>query len=212
MTFMPDDFRRGMVSGDGASTKSTCPASKAAAAGRRLRHRDQHEPVVLGHPRRVPVVLVLDQLQALARHDPVELVGPGAGRRLGILRVVEVGLLDRALRDHVPDAQIVRRERVRRLREDRDGAVVDLLGVVDVDRAHAVARVVDRVEALRLVVDQALDVPHHQVGRQVAAVVELHALAQLDDPSLVVGGIDGPLGRRGPASAAPPGRSGTDPS
>ena len=31
MTFMPDDLRRGMVSGDGASTKSTWPDISAAA-------------------------------------------------------------------------------------------------------------------------------------------------------------------------------------
>ena len=31
MTFMPEDFRRGIVSGDGASMKSTWPARSAAA-------------------------------------------------------------------------------------------------------------------------------------------------------------------------------------
>jgi hypothetical protein len=57
-----------------------------------------------------------------------------------------------------------------------------------------VAGILHGVEALRLVVDQALDVPHHQVGIEIAAVVKLHAFAQLEDPSLVVGGVDGPLG------------------
>src|SRR6516164_3331604 len=33
-----------------------------------------------------------------------------------------------------------------------------------------------------------------QIGGQLATVVELHALAQLDDPALVVGGIDRPFG------------------
>ena len=50
------------------------------------------------------------------------------------------------------------------------------------------------MEALGLVVDEALNVPNHEIGIEVAAVVKLDALAQLDQPSLVVGGIDRPLG------------------
>ena len=93
---------------DGASTKSTCPAISATARvvasgigistsrscfGTRAgfhRRRSRPAPGARAAP------------HGRICRDPCR-------RRLGILRVVDVGLLDHALRDHVPDAQIVRR-------------------------------------------------------------------------------------------------------
>src|SRR5436853_165553 len=124
MTFMPDDLSRGMVSGDGASTKSTCPASKAAA------------------------------------------------------RVVASGIGSSTSRSCLGT---------------RCGFQYSAF-LVSSSRSRGMTRVVHGMEPRCLVVDQALDVPHHEIGGQRAAVVELHALAQLDEPLLVVGGIDQPFG------------------
>src|SRR5258708_13525591 len=62
----------------------------------------------------------------------------------------------------------------------------------------------DGVKLRHLVVDQALDIPERDVRVPVAAVVEFDALAQLEDPPLVIGGGGAPLCGKAPRQRRPP--------
>ena len=98
-------------------------------ARRRLRHRDEHEAVVLRHAVLVPIVRILHELQTLVGYHLVELVGPGTGRRLGVDLVIVAGGLERAFRDHHPVRHVVGKERLDRLRVDGNRVVVYLLEI-----------------------------------------------------------------------------------
>src|SRR5882724_1626352 len=73
--------------------------------------------------------------------------------------------------------------------------VVDLLDAVEVRQVGAGQGKLLREKLRRLGIADALEVPDHVVGREVAAIMPLHALSQGKDPALVVGRIDMPLGR-----------------
>ena len=165
-------------------------------AGRRLRHRQQDQLVLLRHARLVPVILVRCQLHPLMRSGTDELIRPGAGGMAGIGVPVVFQRLRPAAADHQHVGHVVGEKRLDELCVDRDGVVVDLLDAVEIREVSARKGELLRVELRRVLVADPLEVPHHVVGVEIAAIVPFHALAQREDPSLVVIRIDVPFGRQ----------------
>ena len=177
-------------------------------AGAGLRHRQQDDAVDLRLALGIPVVVVLDVFHALARRELVHLERPrarsvggeGGPRLLGPLgRIADAGqrvvlLLPVRRRGHEQVGQVDRDEAVRLLGGQLDRVVVDLARRHQV--RHAADGDADLVgrEVRRLLLEDLLDVPDDGIGLQVGAVMELHALAQLEDPLGLVGRIDGPFG------------------
>ncbi len=163
--------------------------------GRGFRHGEKHQPVMLRHAGGVPVIRVLHEFEALAGHGAGEFIGPGTHRRLGVFLVVVVHLLERAFRDHEHHGHVVGEDRLFHLRVDGDRVVVDLFVARDVRGARTVAREMHHVELRCLVIGDAGNAPERGIGIPRAAIVEFHIPAQLEDPALVIFGIDVPLGR-----------------
>ena len=137
-------------------------------ARRVVRELDQHELV----DRRLvaPVVRERHELGLLARLEADELPRAGADR---LLRVV-------ADRDDVDDvAQDLVEERRRALEDELDGAVVELLALLHVDRAELCGG-----RGARLGIEQAGDREEHVVGRDGLAVVELETLLEAHGPDV----------------------------
>ena len=160
----------------------------------RLRHRQQHQSVILGDALGVPVLLVRHQLEAFVRHEAVGAERPGARWVLGVGVPVVVQRLGAAAAYHQQVAHLVRKQRFHDLGGDRHRVVVDLLHRREVRRVGTRERHLLRVVLRRLLVGDAAEVPQHIVRRERTAVVPLHALAQLVDPAAMVVGIDLPLG------------------
>ena len=158
-----------------------------------FRHRQQHQAVLLRHARLVPVVGVGHQLEPFMRDHAVELVGAGAGGVVGIGGPVVFQRLRPALARHDDEAHFVGEQRTRDLGGDCHGLGVDLFGVGEVGQVGARQGELLRVPLRRLFVEAA-EVPHDGVGVEGAAVMELHAVAQGEQPTLVVLGVDVPLG------------------
>ena len=180
MSLKPAFSRLGIASGEGASIQSTWP------------DRQQHHLVELRHAGLVPIVLVRRQLGAGLRLEGRELPRAGARRRLRELVPVLADLLPlRRARHHDP-GDLVGQEGVGRLGRDLDRPVVDHLVGGDGGNARAALRRLLRVELRGLFVQQLLEVPDHGVGLEVAAVVELHAVAQGEGPARRIGLVDLP--------------------
>ena len=165
---------------------------------RRLRHREQHHLVQLGHAILFPIAVVPAQRHADARLEFRDLERARARGRLGELgprsRLLE---LRRARIEHVGQhvGEVAERPRV----GDLDRVVVDLA----VARNEGVARLRDsaarRIELLGVLLVVAIEVPDRGVGVEITAVMELHALAQVEDPfRLVVGVLLPSLGQARP--------------
>ena len=164
--------------------------------GRDVGNRQQHHALAPGQSRLVPIVVVALQLSALAGRPRLHLPRTGAGRRLAISLPVAADLLE------------VGRARDREAVEQRGHDRVDTLGLqldlVVVDLAIADQRpergdqhaASGTVEGRRLVVQGPVDAEDHGIGVEVGAVVELHALAQFEDPFRGIGRILVPFGRQ----------------
>ena len=177
-------------------------------AGIGLRHRQQHHLVDLGNARLVPIVVVLDQFEPLARREVRHLPragargvlgerGPGGLRfRLGVGafgRVKELLPFRRARHEQI--GEIDRQEAVRLLGGQFHRHVVDLARRGQ--RRHARGGDADLagVELRRVLLQHLVDVPDHGVGIERRAVVEGDAGTQLEGPLLLVGVVDLPFGR-----------------
>ncbi len=126
-----------------------------------------------------PIRIVASQHDLLARLPALQLERPGAG---GIAAVVLAEFLQRG---RAQDRQVEHRElrdhrRERLLCGDRDGVLVDHLRFLDEARDRAARRSGGRIE-------DAVERRLHGLGVELRAVVELHALAQLERPGELVG-------------------------
>ena len=162
----------------GCSIASTSPDSSAAT-------RADSFLMILNVtllPRRLlaPVVVVADEVDAVAGGVLDELVASAADRRLAAVEVLGRGAGRHLLRHDVDRRQVVGRERIRRrvLEADR-------VGIDDLLRDDRLRVRGERAGAVRHV-RHAVDREHDVLGGQLAAVGELDALAQLEFPRLVV--------------------------
>ena len=165
---------------------------------RRLGHREQDHLVELGNLGLLPIAVVPAERHADPRLELRDLEGPRTRRRLGELgprsRLLE---LRRARVEHVGQhvGEVAERPGV----GDLDRIVVDLA----IARNERVARLRDRaarrVELLGVLLVVAIEIPDRGVGIEFAAVMEFHALAQMEDPlGLVVRVLLPSLGKAGP--------------
>ena len=163
-------------------------------AGQRLRHRDQHDLVGLRHPLLVPIVGILAELGEFARNQLGQLERSGAGGLAGELVPVLAELfILRGAGDQEPQ-HLVGEEGIDGLGRDLDGLVVDLGVARHRRQAGFHLRALPLVELRCLFIEHLVQIPDHRVSREVAAVVELDALAQGEAPLLLVGVVDFPLG------------------
>lgn len=134
-----------------------------------------------------PVGVVARQLQAVALGERDELVRSGADQRAAVVEIVGAGFLGGLLRHDVEGRQVVRHQRVRSVGGDAHGQLVERRDVLEAACVDGVRR--------RAVLDGGRPGQRvHHVGRgEFAAVVELHAGAQLELPH---GVADGPPGDR----------------
>ena len=152
---------------------------------RRLRHREQDHLVELGDASLFPVVVVPAQRHADARLELRDLERARARGRLGELgpgaRLLE---LRRARIEHVGQhvGEVAERPRV----GDLDRVVVDLAIARDEGVARLRDRAARRIELLGVLLEVAVEIPDRGVGVEIAAVMELHALAQVEDPFRLV--------------------------
>ncbi len=157
-------------------------------AGGRVRDEAQRHLVPGGLG--TPVVGVLHQLDPVVARVVDELEGAGADHALALREVVR-GQALRSLLLHDEDRrQVVQHQRVRRVGGELDGVLVDHLLVDD--------RLGVDVELAGAVLDggRTLERPDDIVGGEFRAVVELHALADLEFPGQVVHQLPG-LGQAG---------------
>ena len=98
-------------------------------------------------------------------------------------------------RHHDP-GQLVGQGGVGRLGRDFDRQRVDRLVAGHGRNARPALRRLARIELRRVLLQQLVEVPDDGVGRERAAVVEFHAVAQLEHPLGLVGRIDRPGGRQ----------------
>lgn len=161
----------------------------------RLRQRHQHELVELRHPRLVPIFFIGNHLGALTRNEQRELPRPGARRCLGEGIPALADLLPLRRRRHHDPGDLVGERRVRRLGGDLQRVLVDRLEARDRRDARAPLRRLARIVLRRLVVQDLFQIPHRRLGGEIAAVVEFHALAQLERPLGLVGLVDRPRRR-----------------
>src|SRR6266516_1688554 len=125
----------------------------------------------------LPVIGVAGELGAVAGREADERVRPRPDLLAALLRVLVADRDDA----HEVLAEGVRQHRIRLIKSDPDGPLVDLAHVLRPE-AGELRR---RVEA-QLLVEHALDRPGNIVGRHRLAVVELDALAEADRPRLRV--------------------------
>ena len=169
-------------------------SQQRVGSGQRLRHRNQDQLVDFRNPLLVPVIGVLRQFGEFARHELGQLERSGAGRLAGELVPVlaELFVLRRA-GDQEPE-HLVGKEGIDRLGGDLDGGIVDLGVARDRRQSGLDLRALTLVELRRLVVQDLVQVPDHRVGIEVAAVMELDALAQGEAPLGLVLVVDFPFG------------------
>ena len=175
------------------------PGQQRRDTRRRLRHRQQHDAVLLGNAVVVPVIGVLDELEPLVRHHLVELIGARSSRRFGIGLIVVPCLRHCARRHHQQERQVIGKQRDDGVGMDRNRGAVDLLDMVNVVAAGARAGEVQGIEGRTRLRRQPFEVPNRGIGIPIAAVVEFDVMAQFDNPFLWIVGIGRPLRRqRGP--------------
>ena len=162
--------------------------------GRRIGHGQQHQFVQLGHPVLVPVALVAGQHGAFARHVGFHL--ERAGARWFLDEVVPALAHRQPLRGagHHHHGELVGQLRLGFGRGDLHRQVVDHF--VSLDGGDTVAPLggLLGVKLLGLGVKELVQVPHHGLGVEGGAVVELHVGAQLEGPAGLVGGVHLPVG------------------
>ena len=199
--------------GDGIGRRRLDPVDLAGeqrrGAGIGFRHRQQHHLVDLGNARLVPVILVLDEFEPLARRELRHLPRAGArcvlGKRrprrlrfrLGVRafgRVIKLLPLRRARHEQI--GQVDRQKTVRLLGGQFHRHVVDLARRGQ--RRHARGGDADLacIKLRRVLLQNLLDVPDHGVGIERRAVMEGDAGPQLEGPFLLVGFVDLPFGRK----------------
>ena len=176
--------------------KINLPGHQCGGAGRGLRHRQQHKLVVLRDAVLVPVVLVRQQLQPLMRHHAAEPVRAGAGgvRRISVPVVFQ--LFRPAAADHEQVAHGIGKQRFDHLGVDGDREVVDFLNGFEIGDVSARQRHLLGQILRRLGIRHPREVPQHVIGGERAAIVPFHALAQMEDPALLIGGINLPARRQ----------------
>ena len=182
-------------------------AQQSGCAGIGFRHGQHHDLGDLGGALGVPVSLVGGQLQALARHKachlertrarrvsgergPGGLAAVGRGRHAGG-HGLELGVPLRG-RGHEQVGQVGGQKRVGLAGGQFHRQVVNLAGAAQ--RGHAGRRHADLagVELHRVLVQHLAHVPHHCVGVEGRAVMELHTGAQLEHPLGLVLGVHHP--------------------
>jgi hypothetical protein len=102
------------------------------------------------------------------------------------------GLLPLRRADHQHGRNHVGEEAERRLRVDRDRAVVDLLIAIEHIDERPNDRRGRRIELRRFLVVEAIEVPDHRVCGQRRAIMERDAVAQRKDPARMVAPINLP--------------------
>ena len=167
-------------------------------AGVGLRDRQQADPVDLGRPFRVPIAVVAGEIDGFARHHPGDLERAGAGRRQRRnLGPVAPRLLEGLRRGEQQVDHHGGEVRGHLRGGDLHRLVVYLPVGADDGRAGPGDARALRLELRAVVLVVAVEVPDHRVRVERRAVVELDALAQVEGPELLVGGILLPaLGQR----------------
>ena len=160
--------------------------------GRRIGHAAQDQPVRFRHPLRVPIGGIAAHLRTLPRdhlfHDP----RPGAGRGHRDLVPVAAHFLPAGRARHVEIDRLIREHRVGGLVDDLHGHLIDhAIGRDGANPRPGLSRL-GLVELRRGPVQQLVEVPDHRLGRELAAVVERYAGAQLEGPDGLGFGIDLP--------------------
>ncbi len=150
----------------------------------RLRHGEQDHLVELRHACLVPVVGEARQLHALARYHAIDLERAGTrGLQRHLVPVLALLLPVRGAREENV-GHVVGDQRVHHAGRELDGVFVDRL-VADQRRdARPHLGELLGIELRRLVVQDLVEVPDHGIGVERRAVMELHTLAQLEDPAL----------------------------
>ncbi len=146
----------------------------------RGRARNHLEADVLPLRLRAPVGIVALEHHAVAGHVLGEAVRPGADHQLAGVEVLRLRRLGDGLRQDHDRAEIVRQQRMRLVGLQSQRVLVGRLDVDD--RPH------EEGERSRAVghVGHALEGGDHIIGRELLAIVELHALTQLDLPFEIV--------------------------
>ena len=172
------------------------PREQRVAARDGIGRADQHHPVHLRHPRRVPVAGVPHQLRPLPRDESREPEGAGA-RGLGREAIPGAAeLLELRRRGDEEPEKLVGEEAVHRLGGQLHRHRVELPpgGQRGQPRPHL--RRLALVELRRLRVHDLLEVPDHRLGVEGRAVVEGHARPQRQRPALAVRRVGLPGGRQ----------------
>ena len=179
----------GEVGGDGLGIEQVeRPLLQADQLGGVLRHVEPVDLVDLGPAARELVEGLHDDL--LARRVALEVEGAGADRIPLELVVIGRGLLGDDVALLVAD-HAEQEDRVVGLERDLHGVRVEHLDGLDDVQVHAVARA-------RGLVDLSLEAELHVLGRHLAeALVELHALLELERPERAVGRQRPALGQVG---------------
>ena len=134
-----------------------------------------------------PVFIPACQIRLLSRRDLGDPERPGAGRRHGRnLEPVVAGLLERGGRSEQQINRHVGEIGHRPCRGDGDGEVVELLVAAHHGNAGARNRRARRLILRARAVEIAIEIPDHGIGVEVRAVMEFHAVAQMEDPDLGV--------------------------
>ena len=179
------------------------PARQQRRGARRdVGDRQQHHALALGNAVLVPVLGVALELGALARRPCLHLPRAGARRRLAVGLPVLADLLEIV---GAGDGEAVEQRRHHRV--DAVGLQFDLV-VVDLAIGRRAARR-RRSAPLRpsrsndgdLSFERAVEAEDHVVGSEWRAVMELHALAQLEDPFRRIGRVLDTTWWRGPGTS-----------
>src|SRR5882757_1550381 len=146
-------------------------------------------------PVRVPVIGVAGKVEPRSRHElgDAERSGSGRLRREFYPVAAELGMPARA--DHQQKRKLVRRHRIGRFGNHRDGPGIDLLRTYDARHAGTGHAGADSVELRRLAVEYGVEIPHRRVGVETRTIMEHGIGSQLDDPAPAVRRIGLPCGR-----------------
>ena len=150
-------------------------------SGRRFRHRNKHHLVEFRYAARVPITVITGQRGADARLKFGDLEGTRARRRLAKLGP-RAGLLElcRAREEEIRKCpgEIAHRAWV----ADFDRVVVDLAKAGDPRVAGAGKGAAGRIGLRYVRLEIAVEVPDHCIGVEVAAVVKLDTVPQVENP------------------------------
>ena len=162
----------------------------------RVGHREQHQALTFRYTRGIPVVRVTMQQRPIPRGEAVEDPRSGAGRRLRELIPIAAQFLPTRRAGYVDVRHLVGEYRIRLVGRDLHRRRVErTIGGDRADIGRALRRL--RLVVLRCIpLDEFVEVPHHRVGVECAAVVELDPGAEFERPDGPGRGIDLPTQRQ----------------